>query len=236
MHVYVYLIMCGNRDMWKTETDLLIKADGNIPIEIIQTSVGWHEILLNNLPFIITIIVVATAATVTYWSNRKSVESQNEIATKARLEEQENKISEFRHHWLQEVRETASELIQIIHECQYYTKVNNQSHTNALNNSNKEDIEIVKNNKKVIEESFEKLIFKRSEFYKRESKLRLLFKKDDKETEELFSIIESVKNSIGDPEVTSLDDDSINNIVSELQLILKTEWEVTKNRTWSQST
>jgi hypothetical protein len=42
------------------------------------------EIILNNLPFLTTISIVIAAATVTYRSNRKSVESQNLLAEKAR--------------------------------------------------------------------------------------------------------------------------------------------------------
>lgn len=224
--------MWGKEIMWKTETDVLLKTEGNIPIEIIRTSIGWQDILLNNLPFIITIAIISAAAIVTYRSNRKSVETQNEIASKSRQEEHENKISEFRHSWLQEVRETGSELIQIIHECQYFTKIQNSFHKDEESVANEDNKLVLERNLKAMENSFDKLIMKRSEFYKKEAKLRLLFKKDDKETVELFKLIHSVKASIGSTTIDSLDDNVIKNITSELQVVLKNEWEVTKNRTW----
>lgn len=218
--------------MCKTKAEILLKAQENIPIEIINSSAGWEDILISNLPFIITIVIVLSAATVTYISNRTSVASQNNIATKARQEEHENKISEFRHNWLQEVRETASELIQIIHEAQYYTKVNNQVRSDIEGLNTETNVGILEDRKKIMEESFEKIILKRSEFYKKEAKLKLLFKKDDGDVKQLFLIIDSVKSQIGKPGVISLDDNAIINMVTELQIVLKNEWEVTKNRTW----
>jgi hypothetical protein len=222
--------------MCRIETDVLLKSEGNIPIEIIRASYNWQEVLLNNLPFLITIVIVSVAAYVTYRSNRASVEAQNEIASKSRQEEHENKISEFRHHWLQEVRETCSELIQIIHECQYFTKIQNSYHEQAKN-PDKEDNEIIlENNIAAMKSSFNSLISKRSEFYKKEAKLKLLFKKDDKEVIKVFDLLQSVKSKIGSEEVNSLDDEVIQEITSELQTVLKTEWEVTKNRTWLKNT
>jgi len=221
--------------MCTTKADILLKTQENIPIEIIKSSENWLDILTSNLPFMITVIIVLSAATVTYISNRKSVEAQNDIATKARQEEHENKISEFRHHWLQEVRETASELMQVIHEVQYYTIENNHAHTDVAKKSKETNKGILEDQKKRMEESFEKIILKRSEFYKREAKLKLLFKKNDEDAKELFSTIELAKSQIGKTDLILLDDNLINNIIAELQIVLKKEWEVTKNRTWQQN-
>jgi len=211
--------------MCKVEADILFKSDRNIPIELVKSLSNWQDILLNNLPFLITICIISLAAYVTYQSNKA-----------ARREEQENKISEFRHQWLQEVRTTSSELIQIIHDCQYYTKSNNASHEEAKNNTVDTSIDSLKRQEKALESSFDMIIKKRSEFYKYEAKLKLLFKADEKETEQLFEIINSIKETIGNPETKSLDDDKIKSIVKELQIILKTEWEATKNRTWLKNT
>ena len=222
--------------MCRIETDVLLKSEGNIPIEIIRASYNWQEVLLNNLPFLITIVIISVAAFVTYRSNRASVEAQNEIASKSRQEEHENKISEFRHHWLQEVRETCSELIQIIHECQYFTKVQNSCHEQAKKPDKEKNKIVLENNIEEMKSSFNSLISKRSEFYKKEAKLKLLFKKDDKEVIKVFDLLQSVKSKIGSEEVNSLDDEVIQKITSELQTVLKTEWEVTKNRTWLKNT
>jgi len=222
--------------MCRIETDVLLKSEGNIPIEIIRASYNWQEVLLNNLPFLITIVIISVAAFVTYRSNRASVEAQNEIASKSRQEEHENKISEFRHHWLQEVRETCSELIQIIHECQYFTKVQNFCHEQAKKPDKEKNKLVLEDKIAEMKSSFNSLISKRSEFYKKEAKLKLLFKKDDKEVIKVFDLLQSVKSKIGSEEVNSLDDEVIQKITSELQTVLKTEWEVTKNRTWLKNT
>lgn len=228
-------VMCKGI-MCEIDTEVILKTDGNIPVEIIMSSISWQDALLNNLPFVITVVIVLAAATVTYRSNRKSVESQNDISSKNRQEEHERKISEFRHQWLQEVRETASELVQIIHDCQYLTKLNNSAHERAKSNSTENNKNILEENLETMKTSFERLILKRSEFYKKEAKLRLLFKKDDKETIKMFKIIDSIKERIGSDSAVSLDDESIINVVTELQKVLKTEWEVTKNRDWLKNT
>lgn len=218
--------------MCKIKTDVLLKSDGNIPIEIVHASYNWQEILLNNLPFLVTIAIISVAAFVTYRSNRASINAQNEIASKSRQEEHENKISEFRHNWLQEVRETSSELIQIIHECQYYTKEKNSYHKKAKNVDEEDNRIILEKNIAAMENSFNSLIAKRSEFYKKEAKLKLFFKKDDRDVIKLFELLQSVKQTIGSEGLDSLDDEVIKKITDELQVVLKTEWEVTKNRTW----
>jgi len=218
--------------MCKIETDVLLKSEGSIPIEIIRTPYNSQEILLNNLPFLVTIVIISVAAVVTYWSNRASVKAQNEIASKSRKEEHENKISEFRHDWLQEVRETGSELIQIIHECQYFTKMHNYYQENAKNVADQGNEIILKSNITEMENTFNSLISKRSEFYKKEAKLKLLFKKGDEDVMKLFNLLQSIKSKIGSENINSLDDDVIQKVTNELQTVLKTEWEVTKNRTW----
>ncbi|MCK9225801.1 MAG: hypothetical protein M0Q02_12060 [Candidatus Muirbacterium halophilum] len=63
-----------------------------------------------------------------------------------------------------------------------------------------------------------------------------MFKKDEKETKKLFEIIESVKETIAKQKTMSLDDEKIDKIICELQTVLKTEWEATKNRTWLNDT
>jgi hypothetical protein len=60
-------------------------------------STNWQEMILANLSFSITAIIILSAAAVTYRSNRKSVESQSALSRKARETEHQSKISEFRH-------------------------------------------------------------------------------------------------------------------------------------------
>ena len=220
--------------MCKIETDVILKSEGSIPIELTKAISSWQDILLNNLPFLITICIISLAAFVTYRTNKASISSQNDLATKARKEEHENKISEFRHQWLQEVRETSSKLIQIIHDCQFYTKMWNI----CMQDVKKNDLANIIDKGLIIslENYFDKVAQKRSDFYKYEAKLKLMFKKDEKETKKLFEIIESVKETIAKQETMSLDDEKIDKIICELQTVLKTEWEATKNRTWLNDT
>ena len=74
-----------------------MKSESSIPIELTKAISSWQDVLLNNLPFLIIICIISLAAFVTYRTNKASISSQNDLATKARKEEQENKISEFRH-------------------------------------------------------------------------------------------------------------------------------------------
>jgi hypothetical protein len=72
----------------------------------------------------------------------------------------------------------------------------------------------------------------RAEFYRLHSKLKLLFKPNDPNTKELLDILDDAKaNLYSDP--LRVDDACIDKIVSELQAILKDEWEVTKDRSWT---
>ena len=100
--------------MIKTEPSVISNAEQNTPIEIIHGATNWLDITLSNLPFLITMLIVLVTGFVTYRSNRSSITNQN-------TNEQENKISEFRHHWLQEVRDTASKLVQKIYDIQHYS-------------------------------------------------------------------------------------------------------------------
>jgi hypothetical protein len=191
------------------------------------------EIILNNLPFLTTIFIVIAAATVTYRSNRKSVESQNLLAEKARKSAHEDKISEFRHSWLQEVRNTSSELSKTLHDCRMYYTLKQREFDYSVQMSgtqtgNKEHLENY--------EKFEsKYIQSRSEFYKLHSKIILLFKPSDSQTTSLMNLLNEVRTSLYDNPL-QVDDDKLGLLLGELQIILKKEWETTKSRTWSKDT
>lgn len=190
-------------------------------------------IILNNLPFLITICIIIAAATVTFRSNRKSVESQNELAEKARNAAHEDKISEFRHSWLQEVRNTSSELSKILHECRmYYTlrqrEVDYSIQMSASTTGNKGHLENC--------DKFEaKYVQSRSDFYKLHSKLVLLFKPSDSQTTILMELLDDIRTALYENPL-QVSDDMVDSVLSELQRILKTEWETTKSRTWSKNT
>lgn len=218
------------------DASVTINTDGSIPIEIVNTPVGWQEIILNNLPFLITILIVATAATVTYLSNRKSVASQNEIANKARIEEHENKISEFRHHWIQEVRETVSLLCQILYELQFHITQRNIARGNEREAMKNNDEEAGAGFEKSANESYKQLIKKRVQYYRVSTKLKLLFKKDEPSTVLVFDIINDMNNEVYDFDKTKLEESKIDEIVSSFQEVLKSEWEVTKERSWQKNT
>lgn len=233
--------------MAKIDSDILIKAESVIPIELVQSSKNMLDILLSNVPFLVTICVVVCAATVTYRSNRKSVESQNklsreslekhtDLANEAKDAEHQNKVSEFRHHWLQEVRETSAELIQIIHECQYFAMTRNlaDDRVEAIDDKmSKLELEKLYEELKL---SYDKLMEKRAKFYKYDAKLRLLFKNGDSQTETLFNTLDGILKDMVDLKKRSLDNTVIENVITELQIILKSEWETTKKRSWVSNT
>ncbi len=214
-------------------TNVNLKTEGNLPLELVQKPLELSDILLSNLPFIITVLIVITAATVTYRSNNKSVQNQSENAKKARDADHQNKISEFRHAWLQEVRENGASLCQIIHEIQSLIVHRNIAKSNSKSAFNKEDEVSYLHFQKQVKENYSELLERRAQYYKVSSKLKLLFKKDDPLTSNLFSKISEVNELFYNLETTSLDNETIESIVEELQVILKEEWEVTKKRKWA---
>jgi hypothetical protein len=210
--------------MPRSETDVTINAAENIPIEIIQEASTWQGVMLDNLPFMITVLIVLAAATVTYRSNRNSINSQNDLAT------------EFRHHWIQEVRESSAKTCQVIHEMQTIVSERNIALRNrkqaALNGDSKEEIHYMN----IVSSSYSKLIEKRSDFYYFTSKVKLLFKKEEPSTEGLFVLLRKAKDELYDFDKSNLNDEMIDDIISEFQDILKSEWETTKERSWHKTT
>ncbi len=80
-----------------------------------------------------------------------------------------------------------------------------------------------------------KYIESRAEFYQLYSKIVLLFKPSDSQTENLLILLNQMRLALyNNP--SQVTDESIDAILTELQNILKTEWEVTKSRTWVQNT
>jgi len=221
--------------MDKKETGAIIFSEGSIPIEIIQEPLSIGAIAIQNLPFLVTALIVICAATVTYRSNRKSVEAQNEVAINARIDEHENKISEFRHHWIQQVRETASDLCKILHQLQYQAMVRNLNRDNEAEASKRGDDESEAVFNKAASKAYGKLISSREEYYRVSSKLKLLFKKDEPSMKAAFGIVSEIQEDIFDLDKTHIEEKMIEDLVSELQVVLKEEWKVTKKRSWSES-
>ncbi|PHQ23654.1 hypothetical protein CLH62_20465 [Marinobacter guineae] len=221
--------------MSQTQTSYVIAFDGKIPLELAESPSSWWDILLQNLPFLITILIVVAAATVTYFSNRSAVASQNSLAEKSRKDEHENKVSEFRHQWLQEVRETGSQLCQVVHELHFLSVRRNIAVENKSDAANHGDDPAFERFEQEIENVFGPLTEKRSQYYRLASKLKMLFKQNEPETKRLFEVLDGVKKDVYDFNTMTLKDEKIEVIVEELQKILKTEWEVTKSRTWSKA-
>lgn len=224
---------CIYTETMKTiNTNVLLKSDGHLPIEIIQPTIDAWGVMLSNLPFIVTVMIVISAATVTYRSNRRSVENQSEQARKSRDADHENKISEFRHSWLQEVRESGAELCQIVSETQTLIANRNTLQRDISSAAMKGDIESEMDFKAEMCEVHNQLRVKKSQYYKCASKLKLCFKRDEPQTNTLFSIIKKTNDSFDDFKTSSLDAGTVDEIIIELQIILKSEWETTKERTW----
>ncbi|EGR1394014.1 hypothetical protein [Vibrio parahaemolyticus] len=197
---------------------------------------NWEEILkpfASNLPFLVTVVVVLSAATVTYRSNRRSVESQNQLAEKARDAAHQDKISEFRHKWLQEVRETSADLAKVYHDCRinHFLKEREFEFSIKMSGTPTGNEEHLKN----CELYESKFINSRLEFYKLSSKLFLLFKPRDPQVIELTSKINEITLSLKE-NPSRLSDDDIEFVLCNVQKLLKHEWEVTKSRSWQKNT
>tara|TARA_R110002073_G_scaffold11861_2_gene53390 strand:+ start:8604 stop:9269 length:666 start_codon:yes stop_codon:yes gene_type:complete len=218
--------------MSKSETGIIVVSDGTIPIEIVKPAFDWLDSLLHNLPFLVTIVVVVCAAAVTYRSNRRSVESQNTLAQQNRQDEHQNKISEFRHQWLQEVRETAADICQVTHDLQSFIVQRNIARENYRNAGQKGDASSVELFSEEMSKCAETLKQLRSRYYRLFSKLQLLFKKEEPLTVDLFELLNSIKDRIYDFDAMTLDDEQIHKVIESLQVVLKSEWEATKAREW----
>tara|TARA_R110001592_G_scaffold227648_3_gene483907 strand:+ start:2085 stop:2750 length:666 start_codon:yes stop_codon:yes gene_type:complete len=221
--------------MAKIDSEVLIKAESFIPIEIKQIALGWQDVLLNNIPFLVTISIVLGSALVTFFISRKNINTQEEQSGINRKAEHENKVSEFRHEWLNNLRDTASELSKCLHLCQMSNLQRNCTIGYQKSAESRGDNESVLKHKKSINEYLNSYIEHRAQFYQFHAKIKLLFKNDDPQAKELIIYLEQARKNMGN-DSTSLDNALIDNIVSELQIILKNEWEVTKNRTWVKST
>lgn len=194
--------------------------------------IDWQKVINEGLSFWITALIVVAAAVVTYISNRKSVESQNELGRKSRLADHQNKISEFRHGWLQDLRNTSADLVKTLYECRISIILKDREFGWAAQTAGSAEGANHLRNCEAFEAQF---LAARSEFYKFHSKLKLLFKPNDADANQLLGLLDDARTNLYQ-EPLLVDDQCIDRIVSELQVILKTEWEVTKNRTWLEST
>jgi hypothetical protein len=221
--------------MTKIDSEVLIKAGSQIPIEIRQQALGWQDIILNNLPFLVTVTIVLGSALATYFISRRSIKTQEEQGGINRKAEHENKISDYRHEWLNNLRNASSELAKTLHLCQMSNLQRNCSIEYRKSAMSSNDAKSADEHQKDIAKHYNSFIENRANFYQLHSKIKLFFKPDDPQATKLMEYLNGARESMGDNS-TSLDNQLIDNIVSELQAILKNEWEVTKNRTWVKST
>nr|WP_320015166.1 hypothetical protein [uncultured Desulfobacter sp.] len=215
--------------MNKLYSDVIIKAESYIPVEIKNQAQDWIQIIENNAAFIATFAAVIASAILTYIMTRKSIKSQEDQAIKSRKAEHENKISEFRHLWLQEVRNTASDLIKILYQCQYYKDRMGQ----LRDWIEEKQTEKVKDSfQKKIDDFRLKEIESKNEYLKLSSKLKLLFKPADENFKELDLLLSGIRDNLESTFTTTENNEKIDKIIEHLKTILKDEWEVTKDRSW----
>lgn len=184
----------------------------------------------SNLSFYITIAVVVTAGAVNYWLSSRTMGNQSLEATKSRQADHQNKVSEYRHAWLQELRTTASDLIKAIHDGQSALMRTNLSRDYREAAQQRGDPDAAKENHEQVRLGYATEAAAASEIHKYISKIKLMFKPSDPQALKLFSLLNKVIESIGNIETRRLDSAIIEEIVAELQIILKTEWETTKTR------
>ena len=189
----------------------------------------------SNLGFGITIFIVITAGMVNYGLSRRTMRNQTDEATKGRQADHQNKVSEYRHAWLQELRNTASELIKVINEGQSALMRMNLSKDYREAATHRGDQESVQENHEQVRLAYTDERTAASDIHKYVAKIKLMFKKDDPQALKLFSLLDQVKEKLSDLNVRQLDHAIIEDIVGELQVILKSEWETTKARMWQES-
>jgi len=204
-----------------------IKVEGSIPVEMRNKQMSVGDIVLSNIPFLVTICVVVAASIVNYCVNRKTIQNQEKNSQLGRQAEYQNKVSEYRHAWLQEVRNTAAELVKTIYEAQHNLMMWNLTRGYRDNGGSEEQV-------KEWNEQLPVLYLKEkeaaAEMYRYTAKLKLLFKKNDQQVARLFELLDTTLRKVGDRNLTHIDEIAIAEIVGEIQIVLKNEWEVTKSR------
>ncbi len=212
------------------KTDALRPAPSFAEPTLKPTPVEAHQAPASPLSFWITIVVVVTAGIVNYWLNTRTMRNQTQEATKSRQADHQNKVSEYRHAWLQELRNTASDLIKSIHDGQSALMRTNLSRDYRDGAQQRGDFEAAKEQQQHVAAGYSDERAAASEIYRNISKIKLMFKPVDPQAAKLFSLLDKVIERIGDTEMRALDNTIIDEIVAELQGILKAEWEITKMR------
>ena len=197
-------------------------------------NVGQVQSLPSNLGFWITFVAVVAGSIVNWRLSNRTMKNQTAEAIKSRQADHQNKVSEYRHAWLQELRNTASELIKVINEGQSalmrlnlakdYREAALKQGNEVLERENYEQVRLAYTDERVAA----------SEIHKNVAKIKLMFKKNDAQAVSLFNLLDQVLKTIGDPNVRALNNKIIEDIVAELQIILKSEWETTKARMWQE--
>jgi hypothetical protein len=137
-------------------------------------------------PFYITILVIVTAGVVNYWLNTRTMRNQTSEATQGRQADHQNKISEYRHAWLQELRDTASELVKAIYQAQSALMRTNLSrdYRDSLSNRDHADV-VAKHQAAVLAAAAEERVAM-AEMRKHAAKIKLLFKPNDPQAAPFF--------------------------------------------------
>jgi len=181
-------------------------------------------------PFYITILVVVTAGVVNYWLNTRTMRNQTSEAAQGRQADHQNKVSEYRHAWLQELRDTASELVKAIYQAQSALMRANLSrgYRDSVSNQDHADV-VAKHQGAVLAAAAEERVAI-AEMRKHAAKIKLMFKPRDPQAAPLFLLLTKTIEATNDTAVVSINDALVDDIVAQIQVILKAEWEITKER------
>lgn len=121
-------------------------------------------------------------------------------------------------------------MIRVMHDCQIANMERNMAqYARDKSSENGEDISHLSEE---LKSKYENLMSNRSEFHELYGKIFLLFKSSDSESRELFKYLDCFREKVGDSTSYSVNYSFMDNVISELQNILKEEWEVTKARSW----
>ncbi len=220
--------------MTKIDSTVSVIEGSKLAVEMVSN--GWSPTVIAPIAAaFITISVIVLTTILNFKNSKKMLDHQSKFEQKRLKAEHEDKVSEFRHEWLKEVRSVSSELYRIIEDIhilcpktEYHkseaTKIKNAVKSNISNNPSYIQHMNMHN------DYLEKVHSLYSLYLLNYSKLNLLFKSSDSDFSAAIALIHINE---GEADIDKLRNADARLFISKMQVILKNEWEVTKTRSWN---
>lgn len=208
--------------MAKIDSTVSVVEGSKLAVEMVSN--GWitPTVIAPAAAALITISVVGFTTLLNYRNSKKMIEHQGTVE-KRRLEaEHKDRISEFRHQWLYELRAASSEIFQIVESVKRVTAIVESLKSDMDLAEKQQDTEAYDRYQKRWLLHTKKVLELSDQYQALFAKLFLLFKPDD---ESLVVVNRLRVDRIG--EIRGIDNQQF---LTEMQKILKREWEVTKSQ------